>query len=223
MFTTPKLRGLKLGNPARDVDSPEIPKGTPRGKPLAIKDIPALLDAADRYPGRPSTKLGIRLLLLTFTRKLELVHAPWTEVDLDRAEWVIAAERMKMGKPHVVPLSQQALQCFKELKSLAGSSPFVFPNLGNPRRPMSGTTLNKVFHEIGWDHFTPHSARSTASTELNKQGWSADAIELQLAHTERNRVRAAYNHADRMEERRRMMQAWADYHRRHRERQGCIG
>jgi integrase len=163
------------------------------------------------------------LLLLTFTRKLELVHAPWTEVDLDRAEWVIAAERMKMGKPHVVPLSQQALQCFKELKSLAGSSPFVFPNLGNPRRPMSGTTLNKVFHEIGWDHFTPHSARSTASTELNKQGWSADAIELQLAHTERNRVRAAYNHADRMEERRRMMQAWADYHRRHRERQGCIG
>jgi integrase len=204
---------LNLGNPARDAANViEIPRGKPKGVPLAVKDIPAFLDAADRYPGRIATKLAIRLLMLTFTRKRELVEAPWTEIDLDRGEWEISAERMKMAKPHIVPLSRQAVECFRELKLHAGSSPYVFPNLGDPRRPMSASTLNKVFVEIGYGgRFTPHGARSTASTELNKQGWSTDAIELQLAHTERNKVRAAYNHADRMEERRRMMQHWADF------------
>jgi integrase len=119
---------------------------------------------------------------------------------------------MKTAKAHIVPLSRQAIECFRELKRYAGNSPFVFPNLGDPRRSMSASTLNKVFNEIGYgSRFTPHGARSTASTELNKRGWSADAIELQLAHTERNKVRAAYNHADRMEERRNMMQYWADF------------
>jgi integrase len=206
-------RALNLGNPARDaVDVIEVPKGKPKGVPLAVKDIPAFLEAADRYPGRTATKLAIRLLMLTFTRKRELVEAPWAEIDLDRCEWEISAQRMKTAKAHIVPLSRQAIECFRELKRYAGSSPFVFPNLGDPRRPMSASTLNKVFDEIGYGgRFTPHGARSTASTELNKQGWSADAIELQLAHTERNKVRAAYNHADRMEERRRMMQHWADF------------
>jgi integrase len=206
-------RALNLGNPARDAaEVIEVPKGKPKGAPLAVKDIPAFLDAADRYPGRTATKLAIRLLMLTFTRKRELVEASWAEVDLDRGEWEISAERMKTAKAHIVPLSRQAIECFRELKRYAGNSPFVFPNLGDPRRSMSASTLNKVFNEIGYgSRFTPHGARSTASTELNKRGWSADAIELQLAHTERNKVRAAYNHADRMEERRNMMQYWADF------------
>ena len=206
-------RSLNVGNPARDVGTViELPKPKPKGRAMAAKDIPAFLEAADRYPARPQTKLAVRLLMLTFTRKRELIEAPWAEIDLDRAEWIISAERMKMDKPHIIPLSTQALECFRRLKELAGASPYVFPNLGDPKRPMSESTLNVLFDRMGYaGRFTPHGARSTASTLLNAQGWSADAIERQLAHSERDLVRAAYNHADYLQERQRMMQAWADY------------
>lgn len=206
-------RALNAGNPARDLAGMiEFQKAKPRGRPLSAKEIPAFLQAVDRYPGKTATKLAGKLLLLTFTRKKELVGVKWAELDLERAEWTIPAERMKMQKPHIVPLSHQAVESFKILKPLACGSDHVFPNLGDQRRPMSGTTLNKMFDEIGYGgKFTPHAARSTASTILNAQGWSADAIERQLAHTERDLVRAAYNHADYMDERRRMMQAWSDF------------
>lgn len=205
-------RALGLGNPARDLAGIlEFSKGTPKGKPMQAKHIPALIEAIENAPARKQTKLAARLLLLTFTRKRELTDATWRELDLARAEWVIPAERMKLDRSHIVPLSKQAVLCFEYLKPLAGGSEFVFPNLGSQKKPMSDTTLNHFFHEIGYGHFTPHSARSTASTILNGQGFSADAIELQLAHVERNRTRAAYNYADKMEERRRMMQQWADF------------
>lgn len=206
-------RSLGVGNPARDVANAIIlPKSKPRGRPLSAKEIPAFLDAADRYPGRDMTKLAIRLLMLTFVRKLELVQAKWDEFDLEAGEWVIPAERMKMDKPQIVPLSRQAVECMERLKPLSFGSAYVFPNLGNPKKPMGATTLNMVFGKIGWgDKFTPHGVRSTASTALNSQGWSPDAIERQLAHSERDMVRAAYNHSDFMGERREMMQAWADY------------
>lgn len=206
-------RSLNAGNPARDVGTViEFPKPKPRGRALTAKEIPIFLEAADRYPGRPQTKLAIRLLILTFTRKLELIQAPWTEIDLDRAEWVISAERMKMDKPHIIPLSSQAMKCFEKLKPLACGSDYVFPNLGDPKKPMGASTLNKVFDQIGYGgKFTPHGARSTASTALNSQGWNDDAIERQLAHSERDLVRAAYNHSDYLQERRKMMQSWADY------------
>lgn len=206
-------RSLNAGNPARDVGTViELPKPKPRGRALTAKEIPVFLEAADRYPGRPQTKLAIRLLMLTFARKLELIEAPWSEINLDGAEWVIPAERMKREKAHIVPLSRQAVECFKKLKELPGGSDYVFPNLGDPKKPMSASTLNMVFDRIGYGgKFTPHGARSTASTALNSQGWNDDAIERQLAHSERDLVRAAYNHSDYLQERRKMMQAWADY------------
>lgn len=206
-------RSLNAGNPARDVGTViELPKPKPRGRALTAKEIPVFLEAADRYPGRPQTKLAIRLLMLTFARKLELIEAPWSEVNLDGAEWVIPAERMKREKAHIVPLSRQAVECFKKLEELPGDSDYVFPNLGDPKKPMSASTLNMVFDRIGYGgKFTPHGARSTASTALNSQGWNDDAIERQLAHSERDLVRAAYNHSDYLQERRKMMQAWADY------------
>lgn len=207
-------RALGLGNPARDVGNViEMPEPKPRGRPLTAKEIPAFLEAVDRYPGRVATKLAVKLLMLTFVRKRELIEATWDEIDLDRGEWVIPAERMKMQKPHIVPLSRQAVECFKLLKPLAFGSDYVFPNIGDRGKPMSAATLNKVFDTIGYGdgRFTPHGARATASTALNTQGWTPDAIERQLAHTERDVVRAAYNHSDHMEERRRMIQAWADY------------
>lgn len=206
-------RSLGVGNPARDVAGViELPKAKPRGVALTAKEIPVFLEAADRYPGRTSTKLAVRLLMLTFVRKRELIEAKWDELDLERGEWTIPAGRMKMAKAHTVPLSRQAVECFEKLKPLAFGSDYVFPNLGRNDKPMDASTLNKVFDEIGYaGKFTPHGARSTASTALNAQGWSVDAIERQLAHSERDLVRAAYNQSDYMDERRRMMQAWADY------------
>jgi integrase len=206
-------RDLRVGNPARDAGTVvEMPKPKPKGRALSAKEIPAFLDAIDRYPAQPATKLATRLLMLTFVRKLELIHTTWSEIDIERGEWVISAERMKMDKPHIIPLSSQAIECFKRLRALPGDSDYVFPNFADHRKPMSPSTLNVLFNRAGWaGRFTPHGMRATASTGLNAQGWSADAIERQLAHTERDLVRAAYNHADFLDERKRMMQAWADY------------
>ena len=206
-------RDLRIGNPARDVgDVIEIPKSKAKGRPLTAKELPVFLDAIDRYPARPSTKLATKLLMLTFVRKMELIQAPWDELDLKSAEWVITAERMKMDKPHIIPLSRQSVACFERLLELSCGSPYVFPNIADHRRPMSATTLNVLFDRAGWKgRFTPHGMRATASTALNSQGFSADAIERQLAHTERDLVRAAYNHADFLDERKRMMQVWGDY------------
>ena len=164
-------RNLGAGNPARDLAAMlELPKGKPRGRALSAKEIPAFLAADDRYPGRTSTKLAVKLLMLTFVRKRELIEAPWDELDLTGAKWVISAERMRMEKPHIVPLARQALECFKMLKPLAMGSSYVFPNLGDPRRPMSASTLNKVFDEIGYGgKFTAH-ARQRARHLTRRDG-----------------------------------------------------
>jgi integrase len=124
----PLPRSLGCGNPARDLgDVAEIHKGKPRGKPLPAKHIPALLEAIEKAPARKQTKLAARLLLLTFTRKLELTGAPWEELDLDRSEWTIPPERMKAERPHIIPLSRQAVLCFEYLKPYAAGSKYVFP------------------------------------------------------------------------------------------------
>ena len=199
-------------NPARLVRGAiHVPPAKSRS-PLSEKEIPLFLDAMDAYPGRLATKLAGKLLLLTFTRKLELIEAKRDEINLDKAEWRIPAERMKMKDPHIVPLSRQALECFKELLAIDSSSPYVFPHFGRLDKPMGSSTLNKMFSEMGYGNkFTPHGVRVTASTILNEHGWRPDVIERQLAHTERNKVRAAYNKAEYLDERRDMMQQWADY------------
>ena len=200
-------------NPAREVRGAIVIPPAKKRPPLSEKELPAFLVAIDGYPGRPETKIALRLLALTFTRKLELVEAEWSEIDLDAAEWRIPAERMKAAEQHIVPLAPQAVEAFKQLRPLSGQSEYVFPNLGDPDRPMSGSTINAAFDRIGYGEgrFTLHGLRKTASTILNEQGFRADVIEWQLAHTERNKVRAAYNHAEYLPERRQMMRHWADY------------
>lgn len=207
------IRNLRAtANPARDIRGAiERPEPQKRA-PLTAKEIPAFLDAVDAYPGRLSTKLATKLLLLTFVRKSELLGATWREIDLERAAWRIPAERMKMRDPHIVPLSRQAVECFRELKALASGSDFVLPNLGSLKKSMGASSLNVAFDRMGYgERFTPHGVRATASTILNEQGFRPDVIERQLAHAERNRIRAAYNHAEYLEERRAMMQQWADF------------
>ncbi len=177
------------------------------------KAIGALLRAIDGYDGSLVTKCALRLAPLTFVRPGELRRAEWTEFNLDKAEWRIPAERMKMREQHIVPLSAQAVAVLKELHPLTGRGSYVFPGARTNGRPMSENTVNAALRRLGYakDQMTGHGFRSMASTHLNEQGWHRDAIERQLAHAERDDVRAAYNFAEHLPERRRMMQAWADY------------
>ena len=165
------------------------------------------------YSGYPVTTLALKLAPLVFVRPGELRAAEWTEFDLENAEWRIPGERMKMGDPHLVPLSRQALAILRELQPLARGGRYLFPSLRTRDRPMSDNTINAALRRMGYttEEQTGHGFRSMASTLLNEQGFPPDVIELQLAHTERNKVRAAYNKAQRLPERRKMMQAWADY------------
>ncbi|WP_299532879.1 integrase arm-type DNA-binding domain-containing protein [uncultured Herbaspirillum sp.] len=192
----------------------EIPAS--RNRPhLRESEIHDCIDAIDAYRGLLTTKLAAKMLWLTFVRKVELLEATWDEIDLTNAKWVISASRMKMKDAHIVPLSLQAIQTLNQAKSIAGDSPYVFPSETTPLKSLSRTSLNRMFAVMGGGRyktkFSPHGIRATASTWLNEQGWSPDWIERQLAHSERNQIRASYNHADYLNERRKMMQAWADF------------
>ena len=178
------------------------------------KRVGELLRAIDGYQGQFITQCALKLAPLLFVRPGELRHAEWTEVDFEQAEWRIPAHKMKMRTQHVVPLSSQALLILKELKLHTGARQYVFPGIQSPKhRPMSENTVNGALRRLGYerDEMTGHGFRSMASTLLNENGWNRDAIERQLAHAERDTVRAAYNYADYLPERRKMMQWWADY------------
>ncbi len=157
-------------------------------------------------------RLAVRLLLLTFVRTGELRGAKWEEINFDAAEWRIPAERMKMRDPHIVPLSTQAISALREMQSRTSNNEYVFPNQQKPTGFMSENTILYALYRMGYhSRATGHGFRSTASTILNEHDFSPDVIERQLAHRERNEVRAAYNHAQYLKERRKMMQWWADY------------
>lgn len=177
------------------------------------KAIGALLRAIEGYQGHFVTRCALRLAPLVFVRPGELRAAEWAEFDLDSAEWRIPASRMKMRTTHIVPLSRQAVAILRELYPLTGRGKYVFPSLRTGERSMSENTVNAALRRLGYDkgEMTGHGFRSMASTLLNEQGWHHDAIERQLAHAERDAVRAAYNYAEHLPERRRMVQAWADY------------
>ncbi len=182
----------------------------------SITDVPrvgALLRSIDGYAGTEVARCALKLAPLVFVRPGELRGAEWSEFDLAAAEWRIPAERMKARVQHIVPLSKQALGLLQELQPLTGSGRFLFPSARTSQRPMSNNTLNAALRRMGYTtgDMTAHGFRSMASTLLNEQGWSRDAIERQLAHGERDEVRAAYNYAEYLPERRKMMQAWADF------------
>jgi integrase len=177
--------------------------------------IGALLRAIDGYDGLPMTKAALRLAPLVFVRPGELRHAEWLEFDLAAAEWRIPSAKMKMRRPHRVPLSRQALDVLRDLQPMSGGGRFLFPSVRSTVRPMSENTLNAALRRLGYgtDEMTTHGFRTMASTRLNEMsGWNPDAIERQLAHQEQDDVRRAYVHAaEYWPERVKMMQAWADY------------
>lgn len=178
------------------------------------KKIGELLRAIDGFTGQHVTQCALKLAPLVFVRPGELRQAEWPEFDLDEAIWRIPAHRMKMKAGHIVPLSSQAVAILRELHAMTGQGHYVFPGLRSASRPMSENTVNAALRRLGYgkDEMTGHGFRSLAATRLNEMGWNADAIERQLAHAESNKVREAYTHAAQyLDERKRMMQAWADY------------
>jgi integrase len=179
------------------------------------KQVGTLLRAIDGFQGSFIVRCALQLNPLVFTRPGELRHAEWTEISLDDAEWRIPAAKMKMRDPHTVPLSTQAVAILKEIQPLTGRGRYVFPSARTPdgSRPMSENAILAALRRMGYDkdEMTGHGFRSTASTILHELGFHTDIIERQLAHAERNGVKAAYNHAQYLQERRKMMQVWADY------------
>jgi integrase len=175
-------------------------------------ELPEFLQKLEAYDGALQTKLALRFLILTFVRTTELRAAEWKEFNFDKAEWRVPAERMKMKEEHIVPLSIQAVELLKEVQKQTGNRQHVFPNQHNPVSFMSENTMLFAIYRMGYhSKATSHGFRSTASTILNENGFAPDVIERQLAHGERNKIRAAYNHAQYLPERRKMMQWWADY------------
>jgi integrase len=185
----------------------------PRAALTKPDDVGKLLRAIEGFQGQPTTLAALRIAPLVFVRPGELRRAEWSELDLDAAEWRIPAAKMKMREEHIVPLSKQAVAILRELHDLTGGRRFAFPSIRTADRPMSENTVNAALRTLGFDKntMTGHGFRAMASTRLNELGWSPSVIERQLAHAERDKVRAAYNRAQYLDERRKMMQAWADY------------
>jgi integrase len=199
-------------NPASELRGALQPTVKSNHAHLKADELPDFLAKLNEYDGEPQTKLAIRLLMLTFVRTGELRAAEWTEMDFQKAQWRIPAARMKMKEPHIVPLSKQAMAVLHDLQPLTGHWRFVFPNQQKPSGCMSENTILYALYRMGYhSRATGHGFRSTASTILNEHGFQADVIERQLAHGERDKVRAAYNHAQYLPERQKMMQWWADH------------
>ena len=174
--------------------------------------IGALIRALDGYSGSFPVRCALRLATRLMVRPGELRQAEWSEFDWEAAEWRIPGVKMKMRDEHIVPLSRQVIITLKELYPLTGRGRYVFPSIRHADRPMSENTINTALRRLGFpqEQICGHGFRAMASTRLNEQGWSPDIIERQLAHAERNKIRAAYNRAQYLPERRQMMQAWSD-------------
>ncbi|GBG02537.1 integrase [Azospira sp. I13] len=178
---------------------------------LATKEIPAFLRALEDVQAENATKAAAKLLWLTVVRTVELRCAEWQEFDLEAGLWTVPAERMKMREAHTVPLSFQAVEILRGMQALTGRGRYVFPGRKDREQPLTHEGIRDVFNRAGYaGKFTPHGVRGTFSTFFNEAGADHEVIELCLAHAERNKVRGAYNHAKKLDQRRALMQQWAD-------------
>ncbi|MFA1240689.1 tyrosine-type recombinase/integrase [Serratia odorifera] len=199
-------------NPAADLTSAMSGHESKHYPFLTVEELPDFFKALSGYTGSPLVVLAARLLILTGVRTGELRGAFWSEFDLEKAVWEIPAERMKMKRPHLVPLSTQALEIVQQLKVMSGQYPLVFPGRNDPRKTMSEASINQVFKRIGYTgKVTGHGFRHTMSTILHEEGFNTAWIETQLAHVDKNAIRGTYNHALYLDGRREMMQWYANY------------
>lgn len=211
-------RGAKFSNPAGEIRPSSIASFRPRERSLSPTEIGIAFRLIERVSTMPTLRLALKLVLLTMVRKGELIDATWSEIDFVAATWTIPKERMKARRPHVVYLSQQAIDILIALKVCAGESPYLLPSRYDSDKPISRATLNGVTasavriavdEKLPLENFTVHDLRRTASTILHEAGYNSDWIEKCLAHEQRG-VRAVYNKAEYADQRRAMLQDWAD-------------
>jgi integrase len=213
------LHGEKVHNPADDVGPASIATFAPKDRALSPTEIRIMLRELEHVPTLPTIRLGLRLILLTMVRKSELLDAVWNEVSFENTVWSIPKERMKRGKPHNVYLSRQSLDIMIALKTCAGNSRYLLPSRYDADAPMSRATFNRITHAVvertkkeglPLEPFTVHDLRRTGSTLLNELGFNSDWIEKCLAHEEGRSSRGVYNKAEYEQQRRHMLQEWAD-------------
>lgn len=205
--------GLVNSDPSRDLGWALTPhRSIPRSAITEPRQIGGLMKDIEQYRSK-KRRYSLKLEALTFVRPGELCRAEWTEIEWDSATWRIPAEKMKMKRPHSVPLSRQAMDVLRELRTVTGDKRWLFPSRWDKAKHESGHVLNLALRRMGYgpEIMTAHGFRAMAATTLSEQGWPSEVIERQLAHVDKNAVRAAYQRSDLLAERRRMLQAWADY------------
>lgn len=199
-------------NPAADLSSALEVHQSSHFPFLKADEIPDFLRALDSYTGSRLVQIATKLLMITGVRTIELRAALWLEFDLDNAIWEIPAERMKMRRPHLVPLSTQALDLLNEIKIMTGNYRYVFPGRNDPNKSMSEASINQLIKRIGYGgKVTGHGFRHSLSTILHEQGYESVWIEMQLAHVDKNNIRGTYNHALYLSQRNIMMQWYSNY------------
>lgn len=201
------------GDPARDLGWALTPhKSIPRSAITEPRQIGLLMRDMDGIRSK-KRRYSLKLAALTIVRPGELCQAEWVEIEWDANIWRIPSHKMKMKRPHIVPLSRQALDALRELRVVTGDGRWLFPSRWDTSRHEGGGVLNTALRRLGYGPrvMTAHGFRAMAATTLSEQGWASEVIERQLAHVDKNAVRAAYQRSDLLAERRRMMQAWADY------------
>ena len=206
--------GKARRNPATDIRPSDVLKArkVENDARVGIKEVPALMRQIEAYKGKPTTRLAMKLMALTFVRTGELIGAKWSEFNLEAARWDIPGERMKMKTPHIVPLSGEAIDVLKTLHTITGQRVLLFPGERDHAKPMSNNTILKALEIMGYKHqMTGHGFRGIASTALHEHGFDHAHIEAQLAHAERNSVSAAYNHAVYLPQRAAMMACWGSF------------
>ncbi len=199
-------------NPAAAIEAKFIAQAKSRDVALTLEEIGKLLRAIYQSSMKRAHKLALHLLILCMVRKSELIEARWEEFNLEKSEWEIPGKRMKKDKPHLVPLSRQAVAMFEELKGLASGSEWVFPSRGSLDQPIAKSTLNVTVRTLEVDvrNFVIHDFRRTASTHLHESGFNSDWVEKCLAHEQKG-IRGVYNRAQYADQRREMLQWWADF------------
>ncbi|MBJ8482961.1 tyrosine-type recombinase/integrase [Acinetobacter vivianii] len=204
-------KGLIENDPTPHLQEALKPRKVKHMARLDISEFPPFLERMDRYHGNPVIKTALQLMTLTFVRTAELRMMEWSEIDFENKIWRIPAEKMKMALPHLVPLSSQAIELLESLLPLTGRKQYVFYN-HSTAKPMSSNAILCVIRTMGYNgKMTGHGFRGLASTTLHEQGYMHDAIEIQLAHRVGNAVSQAYNHAQHLEYRIKMMQEWSDF------------
>ncbi len=212
LFAYAIARGKAQFNPAAAIEARFIAVARSRDVALSPEEVGKLLRGIYQSSTKRQHKLALHLLILCMVRKSELLEARWEEIDFDRAEWSIPGERMKKDKPHLVPLSTQAVAMFEELRALSSGSEWVLPSRNSLKRPVAKTTLNRVVSGLDLDvrDFVIHDFRRTASTHLHEAGFNTDWVEKALAHEQKG-VRGVYNRAEYLSQRREMLQWWANF------------